>query len=93
MRLLRVSVAIRTTKLTARHWLQCLICFSEINILGGGGDFVADEPIIMTGFVRWKPGYPISDEKNNCGAFDIDGYILDIPCGLALPYVCEIPEK
>jgi hypothetical protein len=44
----------------------------------------------MTGFVRWKPGYPISDKNHNCGAFDINKYILDIPCDLPLPYICEI---
>jgi hypothetical protein len=63
-------------------------CFSsETNI---GGYYVADEPTFKAGFVRWKPGYPIANEDNNCGAFDINEYILDISCYLKLPYICEI---
>jgi hypothetical protein len=46
----------------------------------------------MTGFVRWKVGHPIADDENNCGAFDIQKFILDIPCDKKLPYICEIPE-
>ncbi|KDR17639.1 hemolymph lipopolysaccharide-binding protein-like [Zootermopsis nevadensis] len=53
---------------------------------------VRGEPIIATGFVRWKPGYPVSDDLHNCGAFDTNQFILDIPCELELPYVCEISE-
>jgi hypothetical protein len=67
-----------------------LYLFSEIN---NEDDFVADEPIFMAGFVRWKPGYPLADEKNNCGAFDINRYILDNPCDQQLPYICEIPGQ
>ncbi|PNF32648.1 hypothetical protein B7P43_G15057 [Cryptotermes secundus] len=53
---------------------------------------VRSEPLIATGFVRWKPGFPIGDEQNNCGAFDTAKYILDGPCDAKLPYICEIPE-
>jgi len=46
----------------------------------------------MTGFIRWKTGYPIADDNNNCGAFDTGKFLLDIPCDQKLPYICEIPE-
>jgi hypothetical protein len=47
----------------------------------------------MTGFVRWKVGYPYGDRYHNCGGFDIDKYLVDNPCNITLPYICEIPEE
>jgi hypothetical protein len=46
----------------------------------------------MTGFVRWKVGYPYGDMVHNCGGFDTGKLLLDNPCDVKLPYICEIPE-
>jgi hypothetical protein len=69
----------------------CYVILTQ-NTITQRANYFPGEPLIMTGFIRWKVGYPIADEENNCGAFDTGKFLLDNRCDVKLPYICEIPE-
>jgi hypothetical protein len=58
--------------------------------------FVADEPLISTGFYRWSgPGQPDNFRGNathpgeDCGSMHTNGLLNDLYCSSEVPFICE----
>jgi hypothetical protein len=51
--------------------------------------FVADEPLISTGFYRWAPGEPNNLFQEDCGSIYTNGGLNDYNCDTQAPFICE----
>jgi len=57
--------------------------------------FVADEPLISTGFYRWGDSQPNNAGGNathpgeDCGSMLTNGGLNDLVCNEQFPFICE----